>query len=101
MTERPERKEEYQVLRSYLKLAANREAQSTAELVSCVIREELTERQREYVEMYYLRQIPMHIIAEREGVNVSTVSRTLARARRNLRRCLQYSGRNLGFLLED
>ena len=59
------------------------------------IRLELTPRQRQMVELYYLRQKPMTEIAGELGVNVSTVSRTIARGRRRLQRCLRYTGLRL------
>ena len=93
------REEEYQALRSFLKLASG--GDSAAELVECAIREELTPRQRQIVEMYYIKQMPMHYIARELGVVPSTVSRTLARAKIRLERCLKYGGRNFTYLLED
>ena len=52
---------------------------------------ELTPRQRCMLELYYDRQMSVTEIAEELCVNVSTVSRTLQRARNSLRRYLQYS----------
>ena len=52
---------------------------------------ELTPRQRCMLELYYDRQMSVTEIAEDLCVNVSTVSRTLHRARNRLRRYLQYS----------
>lgn len=52
---------------------------------------ELTPRQRCMLELYYDRQMSVTEIAEELCVNVSTVSRTLQRARDRLRRYLQYS----------
>ena len=51
---------------------------------------ELTECQRRYLLHYYQDVMTMHAIAERYGVHVSTVSRTLKRARQRLRRLLQF-----------
>lgn len=51
---------------------------------------ELTDCQRQYLLHYYRDCMTMRAIAARYGVNVSTVSRTLSRARRRLRRVLQY-----------
>lgn len=53
--------------------------------------EELTTRQRQILEMRFDQNMNGAEIAEALGVNRSTVSRTLARAKNNLRRCLQYS----------
>ena len=52
---------------------------------------ELTQRQREMLYLYYDRGHSMTRIAMELAVNKSTVSRTLARARRRLYRCLKYS----------
>ena len=53
--------------------------------------EELTERQREMVGLYYDQGMTMPQIAERLGVSRSTVSRTLRRARDRLYRFLRYT----------
>ncbi len=54
--------------------------------------EELTPRQRQMVRMYYMEQKTMEAIARELGVAVSTVSRTIARGKKRLRRCLRYGG---------
>lgn len=51
---------------------------------------ELTPRQRQMVALYYDRGLTMAQIAGRLGVNRSTVSRTLRRARERLYRYLRY-----------
>ena len=53
--------------------------------------QELTDRQREMVSLYYDQGMTMPQIAERLGVNRSTVSRTLRRARDRLHRFLRYT----------
>lgn len=53
--------------------------------------QELTDRQREMVSLYYDQGMTMPQIAERLGVNRSTVSRTLRRARDRLYRFLRYT----------
>lgn len=53
--------------------------------------QELTERQREMVALYYDQGMTIPQIAERLGVSRSTVSRTLRRARDRLYRFLRYS----------
>lgn len=50
----------------------------------CVIRDGLTERQRETFMLYYGRKMKMPQIAEIQKVSVSTVSRSLQRARRRI-----------------
>lgn len=52
---------------------------------------ELTPRQRCMLELYYDRQMSVTEIAQELGVNISTVSRTLQRARNRLRHYLQYT----------
>ena len=52
---------------------------------------ELTPRQKEMLYLYYYEKLNMAQIAGRLGVNKSTVSRTLCRARRRLHHILQYS----------
>ena len=58
--------------------------------VKRVIREELTENQREILMAYYIQNRTIPQIAEDRGVNKSTVSRTLHRAEGKLRRYLRY-----------
>ena len=55
-----------------------------------VIEAELTQRQRETLTAYYFRQMTIPQIAQEQGVNKSTVCRTLHRAEARLRRCLRY-----------
>lgn len=59
--------------------------------LSRAMTEELTTRQQEMLQMYYYEGLNMTQIAVRLGVNKSTVSRTLCRARRRLHHILQYS----------
>ena len=58
--------------------------------VQRVIREELTELQRQTLTDYYFREMTIPQIAQERGVNKSTVSRTLRRAEEKLRRYLRY-----------
>ena len=51
---------------------------------------ELTETQKLYMQAYYEDHLTMAKIAERYGVDLTTVSRTLKRARNRLRHILQY-----------
>lgn len=59
--------------------------------LSRAMTEELTPRQQEMLHLYYYEKLNMAQIAVRLGVNKSTVSRTLCRARRRLHHILQYS----------
>ena len=58
--------------------------------VQRVIKEELTELQRQTLMAYYFHQQTIPQIAAERGVNKSTVSRTLRRAEERLRRYLRY-----------
>jgi RNA polymerase sigma factor (sigma-70 family) len=51
---------------------------------------ELTARQQQVLALYYDQGMNMPQIAKELGVNRSTVSRTLRRARERLYRCLRY-----------
>jgi RNA polymerase sigma factor (sigma-70 family) len=55
-----------------------------------VIERELTACQRQTLIAYYFRQMTMPEIAQEQGVNKSTVCRTLHRAEEKLRRYLRY-----------
>ena len=59
------------------------------------LRQDITQRQREYMMLYYGRGMSMEAIARELGVNKSTVSRTLKRGRQRLYRCLRYGAANL------
>lgn len=52
---------------------------------------ELTQRQRDFVTMYFIDGLSMTQIASAYGVNVSTVSRTIKRGKYRLEKCLRYS----------
>jgi RNA polymerase sigma factor (sigma-70 family) len=58
--------------------------------VQRVIREELTDLQREALIAYYFQEKTMAQIAQERGVNKSSVCRTLHRAEQKLRRYLKY-----------
>ena len=59
------------------------------------LRQDITARQREYMMLYYGRNMSMEALAPQCGVNKSTVSRTLKRGRQRLYRCLRYGAANL------
>lgn len=52
--------------------------------------QELTPRQRQLLAMYYDQGLSMPQIAARLGINRSTVSRIIRRAKDRLYRCLRY-----------
>lgn len=54
------------------------------------LREDVTPRQRQTLLLYYSDGLNMREIGERLGVDKSTVSRTIKRGERRLRRCLRY-----------
>jgi RNA polymerase sigma factor (sigma-70 family) len=60
------------------------------EQVRRVIREELTQLQREVIIAYYFQEKKIPQIARERGVQKSTISRTLHRAERRLKRYLKY-----------
>ena len=91
---------EYQALRKFIKLIEASESGSMAENMAVALEEELTPRQQQMVHMYYIDQMLMRDIARALHVNVSTVSRTIARGRARLKRCLRYGGRALMDSLE-
>ncbi len=55
-----------------------------------VLANEISARQKEFIVLYYYKQMNICEIAEMLGVNKSTVSRTLSRARRNILSKLKY-----------
>lgn len=87
------KEEEYQYLRRFLKMMVSSDKGGRADSVRCSIEEDLTPRQRQLVTMYYLEQMRMQDIADELDLHISTVSRTLKRARENMKNHLQYSGR--------
>ena len=63
------------------------------------LREDVTPRQREMLLLYYGEQLNMRQIGTRLGVDKSTVSRSLKRGERRLRRCVRYGAE--AFLAAD
>ena len=64
--------------------------QTQLKRIQHVIREELTQLQRETLTAYYFQELTIPQIAQARGVHKSTVSRTLHRAEEKLRRYLRY-----------
>ena len=54
------------------------------------LREDVTPKQRLALTLYYAEGLNMRQIGEKLGVDKSTVSRTIKRGERRLRRCLRY-----------
>jgi len=86
---------EYQALRKFVQLIEASESGTMVDNMAVALEEELTPRQRQMIHLYYIEQMLMRDIARYLGVNVSTVSRTIARGRKRLIRCLRYGGRSL------
>ncbi len=63
--------------------------------VKTAIREELTKRQQELIELHYLEGRSITEISQLLEVNPSTVSRTLKRGRERIRKYFKYNGRIL------
>lgn len=94
------REEEYQALRKFLKIIESSDGGMVSR-VKIAIDDELTDRQKQLVHMYYIEQNRMQDIADELGLDISTVSRTLKRARERLRDCLKYGGSALMSALEE
>lgn len=58
--------------------------------MSDIINDELTDRQRQIVTMYYYENRNIKEIADTLSVNPSTISRSLASSRKNIYRILKY-----------
>ena len=85
-------------IRGDLTLWSQLHAETNEEQLSRLLRrlrqarsQELTPRQQEFLLLYYDQGLSMQKIADQQGVHVSTVSRTLRRARERLRHVLQYA----------
>ena len=82
---------EYRALVEFVRLVDDETSLGTR--VRRVICEELTVRQRELINMYYMENMTMPEIADKLGITVSSVSRTMARGRLRIRKYLKYNGR--------
>ena len=69
-------------------------------LIRC-LREDITAKQREMILLYYAEGKNMREIGEAMGVDKSTVSRTIKRGERRLRRCLRYGARSYLRSMDD
>lgn len=94
-----ERDLEFKALKEFI-LYLDRDTVPSAR-VRRAINEELTERQRELVYLYYYKNMTMNEIAELVGVSQSTVSRTIKRGKGRMRKYLRYNGRYIVDTLED
>jgi len=81
--------EEYRSMRRMMRMLCHPREGFSKSVGQALLRE-LTERQQEAVYLYYVQQHPMREVAEIQGLDISTVSRSLARARKRLYRVLGY-----------
>lgn len=65
---------------------------SCAGILAQALREEVTERQKQVLFLYYNQGLTMREIGAALGVDRSTVSRTIKRGEARLHRCLRYGG---------
>lgn len=63
------------------------------------LHEDITDKQRQYLLLYYAQGMNMVEIGRQMGVDKSTVSRTIKRGEARLRRCLRYGAKR--FLLDE
>ncbi|MCI9605346.1 MAG: sigma-70 family RNA polymerase sigma factor [Oscillospiraceae bacterium] len=63
------------------------------------LHEDITEKQRQYLLLYYGEGMNMGQIGRQMGVDKSTVSRTIKRGEERLRRCLRYGAKR--FLADE
>ena len=54
-------------------------------------RGELTARQAQVLRLYFEEEMTMEAVGHALGISKSTVSRTIARAKQRLKRCLRYA----------
>lgn len=66
-----------------------------------ILQHDLTERQHEMIQLYYYEGMNTRKIAQALGVNKSTVSRTLERARERIRKHLRFYFDYTDFCLEE
>lgn len=65
------------------------------------LKEDVTDRQRQVLRLYYADGKNMREIGEILGIHKSTVSRTIKRGERRLRRCLRYGAASILRHLDD
>lgn len=74
-----------------------RELEEAARLLRIAIQNELTDRQRACLTLYYMERNTMQEIAERLGTTRGNVSKRIKKAVERLRRALRYSAPGLKF----
>lgn len=88
--ERISRKEEYQALTGEAGACNHENLTRLQNAVASVIKQELTKRQREILDLYYFQNKGVEEIAFLLDIHKSTVSRTKQRALDKVKRFLQY-----------
>jgi len=98
MGNRPFNSEDYGEYRDYLLSLNDDNSYSRNTLrknLRRAISEELTQRQKELLIMYYIRRQTMVEIANELSLSPSSVSRTIKRGRIKLKRCIRYGAKEL------
>ena len=72
------------------------ETQKLCRALRQVIDGELTQRQQDCLRLYYFEGMKMDEVADRLGIQASTVSRHLKKAKRRIEQVLRYSFPRLG-----
>ena len=60
-------------------------------ILNLIIKQELTDKQREILNMYYFHNLNIPQISKKTGKNKSTISRSLKRAREKIKNYMQYN----------
>ena len=80
----------------HAKLVSNKESSNSSTLlnlkkiVAKIINSELTEKQKQIIDLYFVKQLPYSKIAEILKINKSTISRTKSRAIKIISKILKY-----------
>ena len=93
MEKKAEKQLENEALKDFIALTLT--AGGLGNHVRTCMHEELTERQRELIELHYLKGMSMTEIAAELDICPSTVSRTLKRGKERIRKHFKYNGRIL------
>lgn len=94
-------KEDFEALRCFVRLLSDADGDTMVSRMRAALFSELSPRQLQVIELYYLRGMDQTRIARLLGVTQGTVSRTVKRAREKLRRTLRYGGRALLDAVEE
>lgn len=75
--------------------------QRMSKIIYTAINSELTEKQRIYFWLYYMEGLTLKEISVAQNVSVSSVSRTIKRARSRMKRVLKYANPRFAHLFEQ